>query len=108
MVDFLVGWGGGAKTVVTATHDLDIVEDIADRCYVFQHGRVVADGISVEILHDESLLARTNLIHAHRHAHASGEVHSHPHFHHSHEHRLSKRIREGIKMSRWRGRWEGY
>ncbi|MDQ3323090.1 MAG: energy-coupling factor ABC transporter ATP-binding protein, partial [Acidobacteriota bacterium] len=34
VVDFLVGWAGAAKTVVTATHDLDIVEDIADYCYV--------------------------------------------------------------------------
>jgi cobalt/nickel transport system ATP-binding protein len=86
MIDFLIGWGGGAKTVLTATHDFDIVEDIADRCYVFQHGRVVADGRPMEILHDESLLERTNLTHAHRHVHASGEVHSHPHLHHSHEH----------------------
>ncbi len=86
MIDFLIGWGGGAKTVVTATHDLDIVEDIADRCYVFQNGRVVADGKPMKVLHDESLLERTNLIHAHRHVHASGEVHSHSHLHHSHEH----------------------
>ncbi len=86
VIDFLVGWGGGAKTVVTATHDLDIVEDIADRCYVFQHGRVMAEGRPAEILHDEALLEQTNLIHAHRHTHASGEIHSHPHLHHSHEH----------------------
>ncbi|MDQ3256939.1 MAG: energy-coupling factor ABC transporter ATP-binding protein, partial [Acidobacteriota bacterium] len=86
VIDFLVGWGGGAKTVVTATHDLDIVEDIAHRCYVFQHGRVMAEGRPAEILHDEALLEQTNLIHAHRHTHASGEIHSHPHLHHSHEH----------------------
>jgi cobalt/nickel transport system ATP-binding protein len=86
VIDFLVGWGGGAKTVVTATHDLDIVEDIADSCYIFQHGRVVADGRPRQILHDAVLLERTNLIHAHRHVHASGEIHSHPHLHHSHEH----------------------
>jgi cobalt/nickel transport system ATP-binding protein len=86
VIDFLVGWGGGAKTVVTATHDLDIVEDIADWCYVFQHGCVVAEGSPRQILHDASLLERTNLVHAHRHVHASGEVHSHPHLHHSHEH----------------------
>ncbi len=86
VIDFLIGWGGGAKTVVTATHDLDIVEDIADHCYVFQSGRVVAGGAPKEILGDEPMLRQTNLIHAHRHAHASGEVHSHPHLHHSHEH----------------------
>ncbi len=86
VIDLLVGWSGGAKTIVTATHDLDIVEDIADYCYVFQHGRVVAAGTPPEILSDEPLLRRTNLIHAHRHAHATGEIHSHPHLHHRHEH----------------------
>jgi cobalt/nickel transport system ATP-binding protein len=86
LIDFLVGWGGGAKTVVTATHDLDIVEDIADHCYVFQNGSVIAEGSPAEILGDEQLLRRTNLIHAHRHMHATGEIHSHPHFHHHHEH----------------------
>jgi cobalt/nickel transport system ATP-binding protein len=86
LIDFLVGWGGGAKTVVTATHDLDIVEDIADHCYVFQKGSVIAEGRPAEILGDEQLLRRTNLIHAHRHVHATGEIHSHPHLHHHHEH----------------------
>jgi cobalt/nickel transport system ATP-binding protein len=86
LIDFLVEWGGGAKTVVTATHDLDIVEDIADHCYVFRHGRVVAEGTPKEILGDEQMLRQTNLIHAHRHRHESGEVHSHPHLHHDHRH----------------------
>src|SRR5262249_768031 len=30
IIDLLISWGGGIKTVVTATHDLDSVEDIAD------------------------------------------------------------------------------
>jgi len=81
MVDFLVGWRGGAKTVITTTHQLDIVEDIADYCYVFETGRVVAEGTPSELLHDTALLQRTNLIHIHRHVHPSGEVHSHPHVH---------------------------
>jgi cobalt/nickel transport system ATP-binding protein len=81
MVDFLVGWRGGAKTVITTTHQLDIVEDIADYCYVFETGRVVGEGLPAEILRDTALLERTNLIHVHRHVHASGEVHSHAHVH---------------------------
>ena len=81
MIDFLVGLHGGSKTVVTTTHDLDIVEDIADECFVFQTGRVVAAGTPAEILHQTSLLEQTNLIHAHRHIHATGETHSHPHLH---------------------------
>jgi cobalt/nickel transport system ATP-binding protein len=85
MVDFLIGARGGPKTVVTTTHDLDIVEDIADRCFVFQTGRVVAEGTPAEILRQGELLAETSLIHAHRHIHATGETHSHSHLH-SHEH----------------------
>ena len=81
MVDFLVGWRGGTKTVITTTHQLDIVEDIADYCYVFETGRVVGEGTPAEILRDTALLERTNLIHVHRHVHASGEVHSHAHVH---------------------------
>jgi cobalt/nickel transport system ATP-binding protein len=85
MIDFLVGLRGGGKTVITTTHDLGIIEDIADHCYVFQDGRVVAEGTPAEILRDASLLERTNLQHVHRHLHPSGEVHSHPHIH-SHRH----------------------
>jgi cobalt/nickel transport system ATP-binding protein len=81
MIDFLVGWRGGVKTVITATHNLDIVDDIADYCYVLQTGRVEAEGAPLEILRETALLERTNLIHVHRHVHPSGEVHSHPHLH---------------------------
>jgi cobalt/nickel transport system ATP-binding protein len=85
IIDFLVGWRGGVKTVITTTHTLDIVEDIADYCCVFQAGRVEAEGAPAEILRDTALLERTNLIHVHRHVHPSGEVHSHPHLH-PHQH----------------------
>jgi len=85
VIDFLVGWAGGAKTIITATHDLDTIEDIGDKCYVFQHGKVVATGTPSEILANEALLRQANLIHAHRHVHATGEVHMHAHLHrHSH------------------------
>ena len=86
VIDLLIGWSGGVKTVLTTTHDLDIVEEIADYCYVFQHGRVAAAGLPDAILGDELLLRRTNLIHAHRHAHAADGIHTHPHLHISHEH----------------------
>jgi cobalt/nickel transport system ATP-binding protein len=85
MIDLLVGLHGGTKTVVTTTHDLDIVEDIADQCIVFQTGRVVAEGTPAEIMPQASLLEQTNLVHAHRHIHGAGETHSHPHLH-SHKH----------------------
>jgi cobalt/nickel transport system ATP-binding protein len=81
VIDLLVEWGGGAKSVITATHDLGDLEDIADRCFVLDSGRLTAEGRPDEILRDRELLERTNLIHAHRHRHPSGEVHSHAHLH---------------------------
>jgi cobalt/nickel transport system ATP-binding protein len=85
-VDFLVSCRGSGRTVVTATHDLAIIEDIADRCFVLQAGQVVASGTPAEILADEELLHRTHLAHSHRHRHGDGTVHSHHHLHDLHEH----------------------
>lgn len=86
LIDFLIGWGDGNRTVVTATHDLHVIEEIADHAFIFQTGRIVAEGRPDELLRDEELLKATNLIHAHRHAHASSEIHSHPRLHYGHKH----------------------
>lgn len=86
LIDFLANWSGKAKTVVTATHDLHAIEDIADRCFVFQNGGVAAEGTPAQILSNTALLESTNLVHAHRHTHSSGVTHSHPHTHRSHDH----------------------
>ncbi|MEP7039855.1 MAG: energy-coupling factor ABC transporter ATP-binding protein [Acidobacteriota bacterium] len=86
IVDFLIDLNDDRKTVITATHDLDIVEDIAEYCLVFQNGSVVGEGTPTQILADTELLEKTNLVHAHRHTHQTGEVHSHHHFHRAHEH----------------------
>jgi cobalt/nickel transport system ATP-binding protein len=88
MVDFLIDCGG-VKTVITCTHELHIVEDIADRCVVLKNGRVAGDGTPALILADENLLKDTHLLHSHRHRHDSGIVHAHSHLHrgygHTHE-----------------------
>jgi cobalt/nickel transport system ATP-binding protein len=86
VVDLIQQWKGTAKTVITATHQLEIVEDIADRVLVLEMGALIAEGTPREILSNADLLLRANLIHAHRHSH-DGVVHSHPHFHrHGHDH----------------------
>jgi cobalt/nickel transport system ATP-binding protein len=79
LIDLLVDWGGGAKSVIIATHDLRDLEDIADRCYVLDGGRLVAERTPAEVLDDRDLLERTNLVHAHRHRHGPGGIHSHTH-----------------------------
>jgi cobalt/nickel transport system ATP-binding protein len=82
VIDQLVEWGGGAKSVVIATHSLSSLDAIVDRCLVLDTGHLVADRVPQDVVDDHELLERTNLVHAHRHRHASGEVHSHPHRHH--------------------------
>jgi len=87
LIDLIQQWKGSSKTVITATHQLEIVEDIADRVFVLEQGSVIAGGSPQEILSNSELLLRANLVHAHRHTH--GEMtHSHPHLHShdKHEH----------------------
>jgi cobalt/nickel transport system ATP-binding protein len=69
------------KTVVIATHDLHIVEEIADTVHVFgQDKTIVRSGTTEDILTDHAFLQMHNLvhIHVHRHLHTS---HVHPHVH---------------------------
>jgi len=75
------------KTLVTATHDLSIVERISDRTVVLGEDHTVAAARKTrEILSDTPLLLNVNLIHEHLHCH-NGMVHVHEHGHFSeHEH----------------------
>jgi len=81
IVDLLGSWKDGSKTVITATHDLDTLEEIADRCYVFASGRIAGVGTPLQVLHDVPLLERTGLVRIHQHVHDSNTVHPHPHLH---------------------------
>jgi cobalt/nickel transport system ATP-binding protein len=81
IVTLLSSWKAGAKTVITATHDLDVLEEIADRCCVLQSGRLVADVKPLALLHDFDLMQRTSLIHPHPHTHESGTLVPHSHIH---------------------------
>ncbi len=81
VVRFLHGCRGTGRTVVTATHNLDIVTEIADYCFVLQAGRLVAEGAPTDILGNEALLRSSQLLHAHWHVHADGLAHTHDHRH---------------------------
>jgi cobalt/nickel transport system ATP-binding protein len=79
LVDLVARLGAAGRTLVTATHELDIVPIIADRVVVLgEDRRVLADGSPDVILNDRALLVRANLIHEHLHEHGSLR-HSHPH-----------------------------
>jgi cobalt/nickel transport system ATP-binding protein len=77
------------KTIITATHDLSILEEIADRAFVMEESHTIAAaGPPKEILDNLDLLLRVNLIHEHVHSHEN-LLHSHSHlrfFTHRHDH----------------------
>ncbi len=70
------------KTVVMATHDLHIAEEIAEKVHVFgpEHN-IIRSGSAEEILSDQQFLQNNNLMHVHVHRHLHGS-HIHPHVHH--------------------------
>ena len=79
LVDLVQRLAAAGRTLVVATHELDIVPLIADRVVVLsEQGRVIADGSPATVLADRELLVRANLIHEHLHEHGLVE-HSHPH-----------------------------
>ena len=84
ILEMLLKASADGKTVITATHDTHIVEDISDEVYVFgQDKKIAGHGGPAEIMANEALLSANNLIHSHPHRH-QGQVHSHPHQHLDH------------------------
>jgi cobalt/nickel transport system ATP-binding protein len=90
LADLILEMETRGKTVITATHDLHIVPDIARRVIVLgEDRRVLASGTPEEILSDRSLLLAANLVHLHRHAHEDywhEHAHEHPEVFHVHGH----------------------
>lgn len=86
LIELLQELRGKGKTVITATHDLSIAGDIAERAIVFAEDHTLAaDGDIHRILNDDDLLLSVNLIHEHAHEHGgTRHVHRHGHFGHYH------------------------
>jgi cobalt/nickel transport system ATP-binding protein len=64
LAELIVELNEAGKTIVLATHDLDVLDVIADRALVFgEDHTVVRDGTPAELLADRELLLRVNLIH---------------------------------------------
>ncbi len=74
------------KTIISATHDLSIAGDIAERAVVLSEDHTLAaDGSFSDIMTNDELLLRVNLIHEHAHYHGdTAHVHRHGHFGHVH------------------------
>jgi len=85
-VDLINELRHAGKTIVTATHDLGIIEDISDRTVVIgEDHRMLMEGKPWDVMENTNLLLRANLIHRHVHRHR-WYFHEHSHFGtHDHE-----------------------
>ena len=87
MINLLVELNKAGKTLIICTHNLDIVEEIADRVIVFSEDHtIIAEGTPNDILSNKELLLSVNLIDEHYHIHSHGFDSSDHHNHyHGHE-----------------------
>jgi cobalt/nickel transport system ATP-binding protein len=79
LLELIVQLRDAGKTIVLATHDLDVLEQVATRCVVLSEAhQIAAEGAPADVLADRELLLAANLVHEHSHRHGP-IVHSHPH-----------------------------
>jgi cobalt/nickel transport system ATP-binding protein len=85
LLELILALSEAGKTIVIATHDLSLVSELQCRVAVLsEEHSIEMVGSADEILRDEELLLRVNLIHEHVHYHGSfahRHIHSHYLFH---------------------------
>ncbi len=81
ILELLASWAGSSRVVITATHDLNAIDSIADRCLILQGGQLAAEITPYRLLHDLPLLERTGLLRRQHHSHDSPIPEPHGHLH---------------------------
>jgi cobalt/nickel transport system ATP-binding protein len=80
-VELAMDLNQSGKTIIIATHDLALIDDLKPRVVVLsEEHSIEASGNAIDILQNTDLLVKVNLIHEHRHKH-NEETHKHPHSH---------------------------
>jgi len=81
LVGFLVQLNKAGKTLITSTHNLELVQEISQRSVLFDENHTIAADLPTEqILNDIELLKKVNLVDEYYHKH-SGNHHTHFHMH---------------------------
>jgi cobalt/nickel transport system ATP-binding protein len=79
LVGFLSNLNKAGKTLITSTHNLELVQEISKRSILFDENHcIVADLPTDDLLQDVDLLKRVNLVDEFYHKHEGNE---HKHFH---------------------------
>ena len=81
LVELLIALNKAGKTLITSTHNLELVQEISERAILFneQH-TIIADLPTAKLLSDIELLINANLVDEYYHRHDSPK-HSHFHIH---------------------------
>lgn len=86
LIDVINECAGRGATIITATQDIHLLPEFADRIVVLsEEKRVARDGPAAGLLGDRAFLEAHNLVHVHAHKHGAS-VHVHPHEHRDHHH----------------------
>ena len=81
LIDTISDLSQKGYTVITATQDIHIASELADRAIVLSEEKAIAQDRAIgEVLQDKEFLIKHNLIHVHAHRH-DGTTHVHPHEH---------------------------
>jgi cobalt/nickel transport system ATP-binding protein len=76
---FIVSLNKSGKTIITSTHNLELVQEISNRAILFDETHHVAADLPTEkLLENIDLLRKVNLVDEYYHVH---EDHGHEHFH---------------------------
>lgn len=79
LVEFLVQLNKSGKTLISSTHDLELVQEISKRAILFDENHsIAADMPTSELMADIELLKRVNLVDEYYHIHEDAH---HRHFH---------------------------
>lgn len=79
LVELLVNLNKSGRTIITSTHNLELVQELSDRAVVFdENHRIAMDAATNEVLNSIELLKEVNLIDEYYHRHGEG---GHAHFH---------------------------
>jgi cobalt/nickel transport system ATP-binding protein len=79
LVEFLVKLNKAGKTLITSTHNLELLPEISNRAILFDENHtIVADMNTRKLLENADLLKKVNLVDEYYHCHQEKE---HKHFH---------------------------
>ncbi|MGQ9500177.1 MAG: energy-coupling factor ABC transporter ATP-binding protein, partial [Dissulfurimicrobium sp.] len=81
IIDLLFALNNAGKTIIISTHDLSLVNELNARIVLLsEEHKIEKIGTAEDILKDQELLSKVNLVHKHIHYH--GEImHRHIHSH---------------------------